>query len=177
MTLLSEQQPCEKSHDLEDNGASPRNYTKKLMELKDVNSWIIKFNAENGKNIILRFHRFGGRDCMVKDCNDKKKRVKQHILSCWCKDKPKSKRIMLTPAIRIKMGIAVNRHFAGEMERNGIFGQHLWFIGTPLTFHLVHCHFSGLNTTSIGSLPLHFTNATIFDSLSTNWLFNNLFLS
>ena len=108
----------------DDNGSQPRNYTNKLMELKEVNSWIIKFNAENGKNITPRFHRFGIRDCMVKDGNGKKKRVKQHIFSHWCDDQPKSKRNMLTPAIRIKMGIAVNRHFAGELERNGILGRH-----------------------------------------------------
>ena len=108
----------------EDNGAQPRNYTNKLMELKEVNNWIVKFNEENGKHITPRFHRFGIRDCMRKDSNGRRKRIKQHIFSHWCDEKPKAQRNMLIPEIRIKMGIAVTRYFAGEMERNGIPGRH-----------------------------------------------------
>ena len=51
----------------------------------------------------------------------RKVRVKKHIMAQWSKE-PILTRVHLIDQIRIKVGVAVTRHFKGEEERFGKLG-------------------------------------------------------
>ena len=105
-----------------DNGPAPRHHKNLLAEIKELNSWIVFFNKENGKSITPRFHRFGVRDAWSVGQDGKRTRVKRHIHSQWCQDEPIVERMHLNKEMRIRLGVAVVRHFLGEQERHGILG-------------------------------------------------------
>ena len=66
----------------EDNGEPPRNHKNLIREIKELNSWIVRFNTENGKQFTPRLHRFGVKDgWTLKD--GKRTRIKKHIFSQW----------------------------------------------------------------------------------------------
>ena len=50
----------------------------------------------------------------------KRKRVKRHIFSQWCEDKPVKDRMYLNEVMKVRLGVAIVRHFQGEKERNGV---------------------------------------------------------
>ena len=104
-----------------DNGRQPRNHRNLLTEIKELNSWIVKFNDQNGK-ITPRLHRFGVRDGWVKDENGRSTRVKRHIMSQWAEG-PVTTKSLLAPRFRVRLGTAAVRHFLGERERHGILQQ------------------------------------------------------
>ena len=60
------------------------------------------------------------KDCWAMGQDKKRKRVKRHIPSQWCQDKPVKDRMYLNEVTRMRLGVAVVRHFLGEQERNGI---------------------------------------------------------
>ena len=100
-----------------DNGPQPRHHQNLLPEIKELNSWVVKFNEGNGKTITPRLHRFGVRDGWSMNTEGKKTRVKRHIMSHWCSD-PILQRSSLIPRIRMRLGVAITRHFKGEMDRH-----------------------------------------------------------
>ena len=102
-----------------DNGPAPRNHVDRLPDIKELNSWIVFFNKQNGKDITPRFHRYGVRDGWSKNTEQKRVRVKKHIMSQWNGQEPILSRMHLNPAMRVRMGTAVTRHFRGELERFG----------------------------------------------------------
>ena len=103
-----------------DNGPPPRNHQNLLSEIKELNSWIVFYNNQNGKSMTPRFHRFGVKDCWALGQEKKRKRVKRHIFSQWCQDKPVKDRMYLNEVMKVRLGVAIVRHFQGEKERNGV---------------------------------------------------------
>ena len=103
----------------QDNGPQPRHHRNMLPDIKELNNWIIFFNKQNGKDITPRFHRYGVRDGWTVDREGKRVRIKRHIMSQWCSAEPITERIHLNTDMRIRLGVAVTRHFKGELERNG----------------------------------------------------------
>ena len=91
----------------------------RLQDIKELNSWIVFYNKQNGKDITPRFHRYGVRDGWAKDAEQKRIRVKKHIMLQWCNQEPILSRVHLSPTMRVRLGIAVTRHFQGELQRNG----------------------------------------------------------
>ena len=101
-----------------DNGSMPRNHDNQLQKIEEINSWIIKFNDQNLK-LTPRFHRYGVRNGWTSDENGRRRRIKKHILSHWVGSGRPSERMMLSFPQRIMLGVAVTRHFTGEIERHG----------------------------------------------------------
>ena len=61
-----------------DNREPARNHKNLSRDIKELNSWIVKFNTENGKQFTPRLHRFGVNDgWTLKD--GKRTRIKKHI--------------------------------------------------------------------------------------------------
>ena len=106
----------------QDNGPQPRQHRNLLPDIKELNSWIVFFNKQNGKDITPRFHRYGVRDGWTVDREGKRVRIKKHTMSQWCSAEPVAERVHLNPDMRIRLGVAVTRHFQGELERNGKIG-------------------------------------------------------
>ena len=106
----------------QDNGPPPSQHRNLLSDIKELNSWIVKFNQEGGKDITPRFHRFGVRDGWTYNADGKRVRVKRHIHSQWCQIEPIRNRMHLNDVMRIRLGVSVLRHFQGEFERNGKLG-------------------------------------------------------
>ena len=79
------------------------------------------YNKQNGKEINPQFHRYGARDGWAKDAEQKRVRVKKHM-SQWCTQEPMLSRVHLSPTMRVRLGVAVTRHFQGELQRNGKLG-------------------------------------------------------
>ena len=102
-----------------DNGGQPRNHKNLLTEIMEANSWIIKFNEQNGKLYTPRFHRFGVRDGWSIDADGKRNRVKRHNFSQWSDKDPVRSRFLLSGQTRVSLGNAVVRHFKSEMDRSG----------------------------------------------------------
>ena len=105
-----------------DNGPPPRNHQNLLSEIKELNSWIVFYNNQNGKNITPRFHRFGVKDCWAMGKEKKRVRVKRHMHAQWRQEQPINERMYLNDVTRLRLGVAVVRHFQGEQERHGILG-------------------------------------------------------
>ena len=93
-----------------------------LGDIKELNAWICNYNEEIGKNITPKFHRFGVKDGWELGPNGSKSRVKRHIMSQWLQSERKTKKVHLSYAVCIKLGLAVVMHFQGETERFGILG-------------------------------------------------------
>ena len=64
----------------DDNGIAPPNHQNMLADLKELNSWIIYYNRQNGKEITPRFHRFGVQDGWGKDDRGRRVKVKNTCL-------------------------------------------------------------------------------------------------
>ena len=105
-----------------DNGPEPRNHNNLLKDIMEINSWIVFYNNQNGKNITPRFHRFGIRDGWSKDKGGKKKKVKKHIMEQWDSSQPVKERLYLCDKVKHRMALAVTRHFQGELDRHGKLG-------------------------------------------------------
>ena len=96
----------------DDNGIAPVHHHNMIADLKELNAWIVYFNKQNGKDITPRFHRFGVKDNWEKDSTGRRIKVKKHLFSHW-----KADHFHLQDKIRVKLGIAITRHFQGEMSR------------------------------------------------------------
>ena len=96
----------------DDNGIAPPNHQNMLADLKELNSWIIYYNRQNGKEITPRFHRFGVKDGWGKDDRGRRVKVKKHLFAHWKQD-----RFHLHDKIRVKLGTAITRHFLREQSR------------------------------------------------------------
>ena len=83
-----------------------------LPDLRELNAWIVYYNRQNGKDITPRFHRFGVKDGWEKDERGRRTKVKRHLFAQWNQD-----RLHLHDKIRVKLGIAITRHFLGEQAR------------------------------------------------------------
>ena len=96
----------------DDNGTAPINHQNMLPDLRELNAWIVYYNRQNGKDITPRFHRFGVKDGWEKDERGRRTKVKRHLFAQWNPD-----RLHLHDKIRVKLGIAITRHFLGEQAR------------------------------------------------------------
>ena len=105
----------------QDNGNPPRNHRNMLDAIRELNTWIVFYNKQNGKETTPRFHRFGVRDGWTFNLEGRKVRVKKHIMAQWTSE-PILTRVHLIDQVRIKVGVAVTRHFKGEEERFGKLG-------------------------------------------------------
>ena len=92
----------------QDNGNPPNNHRNMLDTIKELNSWIVLFNKENGKETTSRFHSFGVRDGWIFNPEGRKVRRKKHIMAQWSKE-PILTRVHLIDQIRIKVGVAVTK--------------------------------------------------------------------
>ena len=101
----------------ENNGPLPNNYTNHLKDLLEINSWIVHFNQDNGKEITPRIHRYGVKDGHELDTNGKRVKVKKHNRLHWCEPLPLHKRSLLSVPIRLRIVRSITRHFQGEIER------------------------------------------------------------
>jgi hypothetical protein len=104
----------------DDNGPPPLNHRNMLADIKELNSWIVFYNKENGKDITPRFHRFGVKDGWVIGQDGKRVRTKRHIQSQWRQSEPVRDRMHLSDTWRVRLGRGVTRHFQGELERHGV---------------------------------------------------------
>ena len=105
----------------EDNGPPPPNHQNLLNEIKELNSWIVYFNQQRGK-ITPRFHRFGVKDGTRRDKDGHYRKVKCHLMDRWRQTDSDRDKLHLNDQWRVRMGIAVTRHFQGEKERFGVLG-------------------------------------------------------
>ena len=102
------------------NGPPPANFNNRLKDIMELNSWIQKFNAENGRICTPSFHRFGVRTTKEKvNGVGPVTTVQRHQFSQWRQSEQTDDMVHLSDRWRVRMGQAVLRHFQGEYERNG----------------------------------------------------------
>ena len=106
----------------ENPGTPPPNYTNRLAEIKELNSWITYFNQQNNK-FTPRLHRLGIKNGTKKDKDGKKVRVLHHLFQQWRQSEPRFDMMHLSDEWRVRMGSHVVRHFQGELERHGVLGS------------------------------------------------------
>ena len=99
----------------------PPNYVNFLIEIMELNSWIVYSNQERGK-IIPCFHRFGVNDGTRRDEDGKLQKVKCNLMEHWRQTEPNLDKLHLSDKWRVRMGIAITRHFQGEILRFGVLG-------------------------------------------------------
>ena len=105
-----------------DAGPMPSGHPNKLEEFMDINRWIVEFNASYG-NITPRFHRFGLKNGSYYQ-NGRTIPYTIHQKSQWRQEHPLHETVLLNDHWRIRMGVAVAKHFEGEIGRKGILASH-----------------------------------------------------
>ena len=102
------------------NGSPPTNFTNRLQDIKDINSWIKFYNIENGRLFTPCFHRFGVRTTRGRIGDGPLTSIQSHQFSQWRQSKLTRDMVHLNDRWRVRMGQAVLRHFEGEYTRNGV---------------------------------------------------------
>ena len=108
----------------EDNGPPPPNHVNMLSELKELNSWIAYFNQQKDK-LTPRLHRFGVKNgtqkVYPKEGVPHTVRVQHHLMKQW-EAVPVRDKLYLSDTWKVRLGLAVVRHFEGELKRYGVLG-------------------------------------------------------
>jgi hypothetical protein len=73
----------------------PPNYVNFLIEIMELNSWIVYFNQERGK-ITPCFHRFGVNDGTRRDEDGKLQKVKCNLMEHWRQTEPDQDKLHLS---------------------------------------------------------------------------------
>ena len=103
-----------------DNGITPRNYTNRLVEIANINSWINDFNEKNGRSKPPSFHTWGTRTSLKVLEDGSRWPYKTHRWNEWEKTERDELKVNLNDFMRGKMGKAVVKFFEGERSRKGI---------------------------------------------------------
>jgi hypothetical protein len=105
-----------------DNGPAPHGHINRLQDLKEINSWIAYYNAQNGRVYTPRFNRFGVRCGKRVLYNGSVVEYQHHQWNQWRQSEPDHDKLHLTDYWRVKLGGAVVKHFQGELARFGTLG-------------------------------------------------------
>ena len=103
-----------------DNGLPPPGHRNRLVEIQEINDWIIEFNQSYGK-FTPRFHRFGVKTGR-RFADGTPVAYKVHQWNQWRQTEAVDNMLHLNDEWRIRMGGAVVRHFNGELQREGVLG-------------------------------------------------------
>ena len=103
-----------------DNGAEPRQYKNRLVEIAELNEWINQFNCDNSMAKPPSFHTWGTRTSMKVLEDGSRWPLKTHRWNDWCRSERNEAKIHLNDFMKGRMGKAVVKFFEGEKDRRGI---------------------------------------------------------
>lgn len=108
----------------EDNGPPPPNHVNLFSELKELNSWISYFNQQKDK-LTPGLHKYGVKNgtqrVYPKEGVPYTVKVHHHLMKQW-EAGPVKDRLYLSDTWKVRLGVAVVRHFEGELKRYGVLG-------------------------------------------------------